>query len=65
MKRQVFPIIGTINTKRSRAAFVRTNFFVIIEGHASATLYNLMGHFRALRGLCIKTRLSTQLLISK
>ena len=41
MKSQVFPIIGTIITKRSSAAFMRTIFFLIV-GCASSNLYNLI-----------------------
>ena len=42
MKRQVFPIIGTIITKRSSSEVVRTVFCRSFGVCASATLYNLI-----------------------
>jgi len=38
-------IIGTIIAKRS-AAFVRTTFFIVVVGCASATVYNLIWMWR-------------------
>ena len=40
MKRQVFPIIGTIILQSSAAQYLRELFFVVVVWYASATLFN-------------------------
>ena len=42
MKRQVFPIIGTIITLAQQSSICESYVFVMIVGRASAILYNLV-----------------------
>ena len=56
MKRQVFPIIGTIITLAQQSSICESYVFVIVVGRASAILYNLV----AMWPLCLAFMLTSK-----
>ena len=49
-------IIGTIITKRSSAAFVRTIFFIVVVHCSSATLFNLFAMWPSAAFSCLRRK---------